>query len=231
MIPHVIHQIWLGGPPPDWFQGYADSWRRHHPDWEYKLWTEETRFDFENRDLFERAPSYAMKADILRYEILANEGGLYVDADFECHRPLDALIEQCDPLFLVSEFGTVCNSLLGGEVGSPFFRACSREVRPRMLGSTEDEWRRKPHLITGPGLVDEVYCDLDVAIEHPRTLLPGDYFFVPRTRVPHLLEQAQRKRYASHWARASWVSRSVSQRMRDLKPRTRMKRFIDLTHP
>ena len=39
MIPKIIHQIWLGPLPPP--QRWLDSWRDHHPDWDYHLWTNE----------------------------------------------------------------------------------------------------------------------------------------------------------------------------------------------
>ena len=35
-----------------------------------------------------------MKSDVLRYQLLWNFGGLYVDVDFECIKPLDILLEK-----------------------------------------------------------------------------------------------------------------------------------------
>ena len=39
-IPKIIHQIWLGSELPVRFRGYQQNWRRLHPDWDYKLWTD-----------------------------------------------------------------------------------------------------------------------------------------------------------------------------------------------
>ena len=38
------------------------------------------------------ARNLAERADVLRYEILRRHGGVYVDVDVECLRPLDDLL-------------------------------------------------------------------------------------------------------------------------------------------
>jgi mannosyltransferase OCH1-like enzyme len=230
-IPKIIHQIWIGGEVPQSVAQLMATWPRRHPNWEYRLWTDDNLPDLKNSDLFDKAPSFAMKADLLRYEILLAEGGLYIDADFECHRPLDRLMDRVNDLLLVSEFGTVCNGFIGCAPADPFLVQCVTEVRTRMLATSPRDWQERPYLITGPALVDELFVKMDVAVERPESLLPGDYFFVPRTRVPELLKLAQRKRYATHAALATWRRRTLNQRLRELKPRTRWRRFRDLTHP
>ena len=37
--------------------------------------------EMQNRDIYEKETDYACKADILRYEILYQYGGVYIDAD------------------------------------------------------------------------------------------------------------------------------------------------------
>ena len=34
-----------------------------------------------NKDLYHKASNFGMKADILRYEIVYREGGIYIDVD------------------------------------------------------------------------------------------------------------------------------------------------------
>ncbi len=86
-IPPVVHQIWLGSEVPKEFKEWMDSWKIEG--WTYKLWTdkEAATFPLHNRKLYEDAKNYGEKSDILRYEILYEEGGLYVDIDFEALRP------------------------------------------------------------------------------------------------------------------------------------------------
>lgn len=83
-IPKIVHQIWLGSEVPKKFSSWMSSWANMQG-WEYKLWTDKdvVNFPLHNRDLYDNAKDYGEKADILRYEILYREGGLYTDVDFE----------------------------------------------------------------------------------------------------------------------------------------------------
>jgi mannosyltransferase OCH1-like enzyme len=93
-IPKKIHQIWLGSAFPEKFQRYAESWKLFHPDWEYKMWTDEDvkGLELKRRIEYDKATNQGMKSDILRYEILQQFGGIYVDTDFECLKPFDDLM-------------------------------------------------------------------------------------------------------------------------------------------
>jgi mannosyltransferase OCH1-like enzyme len=90
-IPKIIHQIWLGSPVPKRYISFMESWKRKNPDWRYILWTdkEARSFPMVNRQLFERTSNLGSKSDILRYEILKQYGGLYIDTDFECLKSFD----------------------------------------------------------------------------------------------------------------------------------------------
>jgi mannosyltransferase OCH1-like enzyme len=86
-IPRTIHQIWFGPNPRP--QQWMSTWRERHPGWSYQLWTEETLPQLANQRLFETLGSlWHGKADLARYEILHRYGGVYIDADAECVRPL-----------------------------------------------------------------------------------------------------------------------------------------------
>ena len=128
-MPRLIHQIWLG-PRPIGAQEkeWAKTWRRLHPSWHYQLWTDAEVADLslKNRALFDTAKSPAMKADILRYELLHRFGGVYADLDFECLHALDDLLREVDSTaFAGFEWPTVthrfsvCNALLGALPGAP----------------------------------------------------------------------------------------------------------------
>lgn len=92
MIPKIIHQIWIGTKkmPKEWM----DTWKEHHPDWEYRLWTETEidAFRLENNDKYAyyyRKGKWDGAADIARIEILKKYGGFYIDADSVCVKPLE----------------------------------------------------------------------------------------------------------------------------------------------
>jgi mannosyltransferase OCH1-like enzyme len=64
-----------------------------HPDWEYRLWTDAELPHMRNRHAFDISEAWHQKADILRYEVLWQYGGVYIDADSLALKPLDPLLE------------------------------------------------------------------------------------------------------------------------------------------
>jgi len=97
MIPKVMHRVWLSGEPlPRLAQEYIDGWTRLHPDWQQRLWTSENLPEMFNRPLFDRAQGWAAKTDILRYELMHQFGGVYLDVDVEPRKNIDALIAGLD---------------------------------------------------------------------------------------------------------------------------------------
>lgn len=95
----TIHYIWLGGRrKPRVIRKCIATWRRLMPDWEIKEWNE-TNLDIDCcafcREAYE-AGKYAFAADVLRFEILYREGGLYFDTDVKLLRSLTPLCERYD---------------------------------------------------------------------------------------------------------------------------------------
>lgn len=97
-IPLTIHQIWLGGgePPPE-CKDCMETWKALHPEWEYRLWSDddaEGEIEASCPSLlqpYQQAGNPAEKSDLLRLALVLRHGGLYVDVDFECLKQLDSL--------------------------------------------------------------------------------------------------------------------------------------------
>jgi hypothetical protein len=101
-IPKIIHQVWVGGSAiPAILKYYQKTCQDLHPYWEYKLWTDKEvdEWDFENKDLYNDTRNYAEKSDILRHQILKDFGGVYLDMDIKCLRPLDPMHYLYDAYF------------------------------------------------------------------------------------------------------------------------------------
>lgn len=133
-IPKIFHQIWLGSPLPEEFKAYQQSWIDHHPDWAYKLWTDEdvAQMELYNQEFYDETKNYGVKADILRYEILYEYGGVFVDIDFECLRPLDDLL--CYDFYVgIEPFEhssiQTAPGLFGTRPGHPILKYCIETIR------------------------------------------------------------------------------------------------------
>lgn len=93
MIPKIIHQYWNGKNRP---VSLMEECRSMHPDWEYNLWTPENIHkikNFKNKKIFHAFSKQQVngQSDILRFEVLNEFGGIYLDADTYCFRSLDEL--------------------------------------------------------------------------------------------------------------------------------------------
>ena len=45
-IPNTIFQTWKTDQIPDYFQTFADSWKSHHPTYDFQLWSDEMNETF-----------------------------------------------------------------------------------------------------------------------------------------------------------------------------------------
>lgn len=119
MIPKIVHVIWIG---PRFFP-YADfleSWPRHNPGWQVRLWTDENRPHLGvNEQIYRRLPAQAMRADLLRLHLLAEYGGLYSDADSTCLAPVDLLVEGRTLCAMTGNRGRAANGTLAATPGHP----------------------------------------------------------------------------------------------------------------
>ena len=88
-IPKIIHIMWIGPnePPTE----CINSWWEMHPDWEHIYWDDEkvANFAFKNQHAIDQCRYMSGKVNIMRYEILRHFGGIFIDADSLCLRPLD----------------------------------------------------------------------------------------------------------------------------------------------
>jgi mannosyltransferase OCH1-like enzyme len=105
---------------PEQFVAYGRSWAVHHPDWQMQLWTDETLPEMRNAKEFALASSWAMKADILRYDVICQMGGVYVDTDLECLKTIDSLLENVGFLYADQRPGEPATAVLGTYPGHPF---------------------------------------------------------------------------------------------------------------
>jgi mannosyltransferase OCH1-like enzyme len=109
-IPTHLHQMFLdtteydNDAPPRQYQHclpHMQTWKDHHPTWQYTFWNRR-RVDqlwthpqlVRWKSLYDRLHHHMERCDLSRYALLYIYGGVYVDLDFICLRPLDSLLRQ-----------------------------------------------------------------------------------------------------------------------------------------
>lgn len=93
MIPKVVHYIWIGSTLPTHIKEVIDKNYKFFDGYEVKIWTEKNippLNTFARRAYKEK--KWAFVSDYLRFSILQQYGGIYLDTDMEVLRPLDDLL-------------------------------------------------------------------------------------------------------------------------------------------
>ncbi len=96
-IPKIMHFIWIGNNKiPDEYLEYIKGWIENHQDYILCFWNDSNIPKLINQEAYNNATEMAMKADILRYELLYFFGGIYVDCDFLSIKNITTLVEKYD---------------------------------------------------------------------------------------------------------------------------------------
>ncbi|KAJ7638954.1 glycosyltransferase family 32 protein [Roridomyces roridus] len=124
-IPRIIHQTWKTGTLPPRWQSISQECRDMMPDYEYMLWTDESSREFIARhypwflNTFDDYSYAILRADAIRYFVLYHYGGIYMDLDIGCLRPLDPLLVY--PVILPKTIPVgVSNDLMFAQKHHPF---------------------------------------------------------------------------------------------------------------
>jgi hypothetical protein len=174
MIPKTFHHIWLGPDPlPDDHRPWIETWKRHHPDWEFVLWTEENLPEDPVRpEVLERLRAPVERADILRLEILYSHGGVYLDTDLECLRPLDPEIDGEAFVGVCHKPGRITNTAIAATPEHPLLGRALKEVRPMEMYWTNASERLKE--VAGPLLLERIVVDYpEVKLLEPPVFFPA----------------------------------------------------------
>jgi mannosyltransferase OCH1-like enzyme len=186
-IPPIIHFIWLGSILTDKVASVISSWRKYHPGWEIKIWTDDTVSafcwtDIRSRKSFDEAKSFAEKADILRFEVLFQFGGIYSDTDVICLNSFHDLLGQdlnffagFEMNYIHPDYGDpfyIGTAVMGASKGSVLLKSCLALFKTEKEAPNERLIQR-----TGPGFVSRMVKRALFDSQEKILILPCGYFY------------------------------------------------------
>ncbi len=229
-VPKIIHQIWSGidEPLPDFFRQLGETWKEHHPSWEYICWDNKMMIEFIHRyypkywNIYNSYQYNVQRWDAIRYLILYKMGGMYVDYDAECLMPHDELLAGKECCFSIEpeEHGWVFGKQL---YFNNALMACVPE-HPFMKKILEKAFDYKPkhqlhHKVmeilttTGPLMIVDLYENYDnkqnvslLESKYVSPLTKDEVRRVMRDEETDELEEKIKDAYSIHYFFNGWVS-------------------------
>lgn len=156
-IPKILHHVWLGGEMPAAKRRLRQTWLERHPDWEHRLWTDDSleQLEITNRTQLKMATKPAQRCHIIRYEILRQFGGVYVDCDVESFKPIDPFL-QADGFAAAEDDDHIGIAVIGCKPGDSMIQRAI-DILPASYGSHDGDCARE----TGSGLFTRAFFDHD----------------------------------------------------------------------
>jgi mannosyltransferase OCH1-like enzyme len=221
LIPRVIHQSWKDQEVPARWIPFQRSWRELNPEYDYRFWT-----DADNRRLvaehypgllpvYDSYPLAINRADVARYLVAHHQGGIYVDLDFECRRPIDPLVRGRTLAFalepttqakpgLLAPGGlarTIGNAFIASTPAHPFWEA----LLPELVAAKGEE---NVLDATGPFLLTRAHENYprqdEITILAPDLIYPLDREQA-RSLPPADIDVRAGEAYAIHHWAGSWL--------------------------
>jgi mannosyltransferase OCH1-like enzyme len=173
-IPRIIHQTWKDHNVPQAYRQMAHSWRKQHPKWEYRFWTDDMNRNFIAANfpyflsVYDNYSNPIQRVDAVRYFALLKYGGFYIDMDFECLASIDLLVQNADCVFgmepaahcLIHEKDMIIsNAFMGAVPGSPFIEQICRELLEKR--NLTDHPNNRILESTGPFMLSRIYSQYE----------------------------------------------------------------------
>lgn len=185
-IPRLIHLIWLGSEPTQEVRMVIESWKKHHPNWEVRIWRDADIKNFiwttaHSKDFYLNSRNWSEKSDILRFEILYQFGGIYADTDMICLKSLEDLVQSGISFFAGFESNRVKrmgrpligSALIGAAKSHPILYRCMD-----FSLTTEQAPNMRQYMRSGPGPITKAcYESLENSDSEDVIIFPCSFFF------------------------------------------------------
>ncbi|WP_374652000.1 glycosyltransferase [Rhizorhabdus sp.] len=178
MIPKIMHFIWVGDETkrPD---NCIESWRARHPGWEFRIWgnRELQENNWVNQGHIEAMYQRELNgvADLMRWEILYRHGGVLLDADSVCVRPLDEALLDCEAFACweneIARPGLIAAGYFGSVAGNEFLGRIITDIAAEPSVIHEMAWKT-----VGPQRLTDAYR----SYRYSALRIYPSHYFIPR---------------------------------------------------
>lgn len=123
MIPKIFHCCWFGDKElPAQYKQNIETWRKANPDYEIRIWTNETFKPFIDKSDFCKYcidnKIWGFLSDYFRFVVLYEYGGIYLDTDIEVYKSFDRFLDN--KMFMGFIFDCLLGTaVIGSERGNP----------------------------------------------------------------------------------------------------------------
>lgn len=167
---------------------------------------------FDNRRFYDRACNYGEKSDILKWEIVYRFGGLYVDVDFECLKPLDQLHYMYDFYTGIQPLDTnmvqLGAALYAAYPGHPILKECVEAIK-------SNQHIDQIVVKTGPIHFTRSFFRAFARGQNCNVALPASFFYpcsYEQKGLPASVWQCPESMAIHHWA-GSWLKPEAFQKV------------------
>lgn len=218
-IPRIVHQIWVGSPPPLYLKNFQKEWQETNPEWDFKTWDENSLVELPDYDkiasviktlihnkVFDNKSErehFVLAADLIRLHLLLHFGGIYLDADTSVgKRPLKTIDKSTRTSWACIQGKQIKTGAIGSVPQDDFLKFYYDVALQRIVEAIETKSSLHAVEIAGPRLMTALWKESAIH-EMPRPdLLPQNWFYSYswRDKMPEIAHEESIG--VHHWASA-----------------------------
>ena len=200
-VPEILHFIWIGHKPlPDRYLDNVESYQKMNPNYKIYLWLELAKLSQNvigaisqrlpnvtlsdpnelrliNQDLYDRPTlNIGVKADLLRYEIVYQYGGIYCDIDSISVKPFNPNIFKTSFVtHILTTYKNLSNAAFGFPKGSSFLDYVMTIIRKQTFWISQE-----PTQQTGPAMLTSAFINFN---DSKIQMVEQKYLIGPNTNI------------------------------------------------
>lgn len=155
MIPRTFYRIWVGEPVPERYETFWAKFQELHPGWEFITLASPNLMWMRKhvKAVYDQCTTHAGRSDVLRYEVVYQFGGVYVDCDVEPLKSFEPLIHTDKAFAGWEDSRMICPTVIGAPIEHPALGELL-DVLPEWFEAHRDA---PPNVSTGPHLITRLW--------------------------------------------------------------------------